>query len=105
MAHAAPAHDFDLSIDLRAVSASGQPSYLHGGGKLRFDDEHEGRSLQLALVIGDLTDTLRLTAEAFAWGDGDVNALDLTELFPSWRPVPTSRWRSEENGAFYPAIR
>jgi len=108
LAHAAPAHDFDLSIDLRAVSVSGQPSYLHGGGgKLRFDDEHEG--LQLGSLRagyrGDLTDTLRLTAEAFAWGDGDVNALDLTELFLTWRPVPTSRWRSETKlGAFYPAI-
>jgi hypothetical protein len=108
LAGTAPAHDFDLSVDLRAVSVSGQPSYLRGGGgKLRFDDDQEG--LQLGYVRvgyrGDFTDTLRLTAEALAYGAGDVHALDLTELFLTWRPVPRSIWRSElKLGAFYPAI-
>src|SRR5215510_1736212 len=64
------AHDFDLSIDLRVVDTTGQPSYLHGGmGKLRFDDAHEGLRLGSLRVgyRGALTDTLRFTAEAVAY--------------------------------------
>jgi len=105
---ATSAHDFDLSVDLRAVSSRGQTSYLNGGlGKLRFDQTHDGLrlgSLRLA-YRGDITDSLHLTAEAFAYGDQDVNPLDLTELHLSWRPVPKSLWRTElKLGAFYPAI-
>ncbi len=104
----AAAHDFDFSADLRAAAASGQTSYLNGGlGKLRFDGNHDG--LQLGYLRfayrGNPTETLRFTAEAFAWGDSDVNAVDLTEILLSWRPVPHSAWRSElKVGAFYPPI-
>jgi hypothetical protein len=105
---ATSAHDFDLSVDLRAISSHGQTSYLNGGlGKLRFDEAHDGLrlgSLRLG-YRGDITDSLHLTAEAFAYGDHDVNPLDLTELQLSWRPVPASLWRTElKLGAFYPAI-
>jgi hypothetical protein len=101
-------NDFDLSLDLRAVATSDLSSYLYGGGgKLRFDDDHDGLrlgSLRLG-YRGDLTDTLRLSAEAFAYDDGNGHAIDLTEFYLSWRPVPASLWRSEiKLGAFYPAI-
>jgi hypothetical protein len=53
----------------------------------------------------DLTQTLRLTTEAVAYGDHDVNPLDLTELYAEWRPLPSSAWRSRlKLGAFYPEI-
>jgi hypothetical protein len=105
---AAMQSDFDLSIDLRTVTSTGLPSFLNGGGgKLRFDDAHNGLrlgSLRLGWR-GDFTPTLRLTAEAVAYGDNDVHPIDLTELALSWRPVPQSVWRSElKVGAFYPAI-
>lgn len=104
----AVAHDFDFSADLRAVAASGQNSYLNGGlGKLRFDENHDGLRLG-SLRFGyraNPTETLRFTAEAFAYGDHDVNDIDLTEIFLSWRPIPRSLWRSEfKVGAFYPPV-
>lgn len=104
----AAAADFDFSADLRAVGASGQTSYLNGGlGKLRFDEDHDGLRLG-SLRFGyraNPSETLRFTAEVFAYGDHDVNAIDLTELVLSWRPVPHSLWRSElKAGAFYPPI-
>jgi hypothetical protein len=100
--------DVDLSIDVRAVSSSGQASFLNGGGgKLRFDPDHDG--LRLGSVRfgyrGDFTPTLRLTAEAVAYGDRDTHPVDLIELYTTWRPVPRSNWRSEiKIGAFYPNI-
>jgi hypothetical protein len=54
---------------------------------------------------GDPTQTLRVTAHAYAYGDHDVNVLDLTELYAEWRPIPSSNWRSRVKvGAFYPEI-
>jgi hypothetical protein len=109
---AAPApalqNDFDASIDLRAVDVSAPASFLYGGGgKLRYDEAHQGVRLGSVRLAwrGDLTDTVRITAESVAYGDHDVHALDLTELALSWRPVPHGEWRSElKAGAFYPAI-
>ena len=105
---AAMQSDFDLSVDVRAVASTGLPSYLDGGGgKLRFDPDHDGLRLGSARLgwRGDFTPVLRLTAEAVAYGDHDVHPLDLTELALSWRPVPQNRWRNElKAGAFYPAI-
>jgi hypothetical protein len=104
----ASADEFDLSVDLRAVSTDATQSRLTGGlGKLRYDDTHDG--LRLGYVeLGyraDPTQTLRVNAQAYAYGDDDVNALDLTELYTEWRPIPTSDWRSRVKvGAFYPAI-
>lgn len=111
LAAGAPLHayEFDLGLDVRAVSAStNQSSFLYGGGgSLRFDEQHDG--LRLGSVHlgfrGNLTDTLRVTADAFAYGDHDVNPIDLTELFLAWRPIPDSLFRHElKLGAFYPAI-
>jgi len=108
LARAAGASEFDLSVDLRAVSSDATASRLSGGlGKLRYDQQHDG--LRLGYVrLGyrvDVTQTLRITAEGVAYGDHDVNALDLTELFAEWRPIPASAWRSRfKFGAFYPEI-
>jgi len=105
---AAMQNDFDLSIDVRAVASTGLTSFLNGGGgKLRYDPDHVG--LRLGSVRlgwrGDLAPTVRVTAEAFAYGDHDVHPVDLTELAVAWRPVPQGRWRNElKAGAFYPAI-
>jgi hypothetical protein len=108
LTHAAGAAEFDLSVDLRAVSTDATPTRLSGGlGKLRYDEQHDGLRLGY-LRLGyrlDLTQTLRITAEGVAYGDHDVNALDLTEIFAEWRPIPASAWRSSlKLGAFYPEI-
>jgi hypothetical protein len=104
----AVAENFDLDVDLRAVASDATQSRLTGGlGKLRFDDTQDG--LRLGYVHlgyqGDPTDTLHFVADAYAYGDHDVNALDLTELYGEWRPIPSSAWRSRiKLGAFYPNI-
>ncbi len=76
-------------------------------GKLRFDDTQDG--LRLGYVdIGyraDPFETLHFSVQGYAYGDHDVNAFDLTELYTEWRPIPASDWRSRlKVGAFYPAI-
>jgi hypothetical protein len=102
-------HDFNVSLEVRAVRVdTSQKTFLeNGGGKLRFDQRRDG--LRLGSLRfgyrGDFTDTVRLTAEAYAYGDHDVHPLDLTELYLSWRPIPATAFRSElKVGAFYPAI-
>ncbi len=93
----AVADEFDLSVDLRAVATDATQSRLTGGlGKLRFDDTQDG--LRLGYVdIGyraDPFETLHFSAQAYAYGDHDVNTVDLTELYAEWRPIPASDWRS-----------
>jgi hypothetical protein len=108
LARVAGAGEFDLGVDLRAVASDATQSRLSGGlGKLRYDDTQDG--VRLGYVdLGyraDPTETLRVTAQAYAYGDHDVNVLDLTELYAEWRPIPTSNWRSRVKvGAFYPSI-
>ena len=108
LARASCAYEFDWSVDLRAVSSDATPSRLNGGlGKLRYDAAHDGLRLGEARFgyRGDLTDTLRVAAEGVAYGDHDVNPIDLTELYVEWRPIPSSIWRSRVKvGAFYPEI-
>jgi hypothetical protein len=105
---AAAAAEFDLDVELRAVSSDASASRLQGGlGKLRFDAQHEGAKLGYVYLgyRGDLTPTVRFTADAVAYGDHDVNAVDLTEMYLEWRPIPASSWRSRfKLGAFYPEI-
>jgi hypothetical protein len=100
--------DLDLTLDVRAVSSDGLPSYLNGGlGKLRFDPDHEGLRLgQLRLGLRTpVTESIHFTAEATAWGDHDRQALDLIEAVFDWRPLPSSLWRSQVRvGAFYAPI-
>ena len=105
---AAHAYELDVSLDVRAASSDATHSRLEGGlGKLRYDSTDDGLRLGY-LRLGyrvDLTQTVRVTAEAVAYGDHDVNPLDLTELYAEWRPIPSSSWRSRlKVGAFYPEI-
>jgi hypothetical protein len=104
----AGAEELELSVDLRAVSTDATQSRLTGGlGKLRYDDTQQG--LRLGYVeLGyhaDPLETLRVSAQAYAYGDHDVNLIDLTELYADWRPIPSSILRSRlKVGAFYPGI-
>lgn len=102
------ADEINASLDLRLVSGDATQSRLTGGlGKLRYDDTQDGLRLGY-LELGyhaDPTPTLRLNAQAYAYGDHDVNAFDLSELNAEWRPIPASDWRSRlKIGAFYPDI-
>jgi hypothetical protein len=103
------ADGLELSLDLRLVDTStDQTTFLNnGGGKLRFDEQRDGLrlgSLRLG-YRGHFADTWHLTAEAYAYGDHDVHAIDLTELHLDWRPLPRSAFQHEfKLGAFYPPI-
>jgi len=108
LARTACAYEFDWSVDLRAVSSDATASRLDGGlGKLRYDATHDGLRLGEARFSyrGDVTETLRVAADGVAYGDHDVNPIDLTEFYADWRPIPHSIWRSRlKVGAFYPEI-
>ncbi len=102
------AQGFTFQIDLRGVAAEGLPSYLQGGGgKLRFDPDHDG--LRIGRVFldyhGRLTDTLTAHATLNTYGDHDNNPVDVTEMYLDWRPFPAHAWRWRAKlGAFYPPI-
>ncbi|NIS88628.1 MAG: hypothetical protein GTN98_00825 [Woeseiaceae bacterium] len=92
--------------DISLIAVSGYESWTDGlVGKLRFSDD--GVYLGRAFVDfdGRLTDTLKASFAVEAYGDDLGNAVDLTEAFLEWRPVPRSanRYRVKV-GAFYPRI-
>ncbi len=100
--------DWELALDLRAVSSDGRESFLENGqGKLRFDGEHEGIQLGRLRAALDqpLGETFAAHLEVSAWDGDDKNPLDLTEAFLEWRPYPRSGFRSRVRlGAFYPPM-
>lgn len=102
------AADWDLSLDLRAISSDGQQSYLDNGqGKLRFDENHEGIQLGRlrAAWTQPLGEVFSAHAEVSRWDAVDKNPIDLTEAYLEYRPYPRSGWRSRLRlGAFYPPM-
>lgn len=76
-------------------------------GLLLFDESRDGARVGPVMLdySGPLTDTVRATVTAFAYGDNDKNPVDLTEAVLEWRPVPVSQWRWRAKlGAFYPPV-
>lgn len=107
---AAVAHagDFEIALDVRAVSSDGRQSFLEDGqGKLRYDEDHQGVQLGRLRAAWDqpLGDVFAVHAEASAWNDDDKNPIDLTEAFIEYRPYPSAGFRSRARlGAFYPPM-
>lgn len=101
---------FELTglIDLRAVYADATPSYLNGGfGRTRFDGNHDGLQLGRLMAAGRwrLTDTLTANLVAETFGDGDRNAVGVSQAYLDWRPFPTQPVRFRARlGAFYPPV-
>jgi hypothetical protein len=102
------AGDFEIAIDLRAVSSDGRESFLENGqGKLRYDADHEGLQLGRLRAAWDqpLGNIFAVHAEASVWDDDDKNPIDLTEAFIEYRPYPRAGFRSRVRlGAFYPPM-
>ena len=90
------------------MESDGRDSFLDGGlGKLRYDAQDDGLQLGRARLAwrGSTGGNWHATVDASAWSFDDHNAIDVTEAFLEWRPVPTSPWRSNVKiGAFYPPI-
>jgi hypothetical protein len=101
-------HSFTGALDLSVVVAdSPLDSWLERGqGKLRFDQEHDGVAYSRAFLDyrSRITDTVNARV-ALDSVDSISNAIDLTEAFLEWRPVPRSAWRFRSRlGAFYPKL-
>jgi hypothetical protein len=99
---------FDVTLDARAVVSDGRPTFLDGGlGKLRFDDGDDGLQFGRMRVAwrNALGESWQVNIDASSWSGDDHNAIDLTEAFLEWRPVPQSPWRQRAKiGAFYAPI-
>jgi hypothetical protein len=102
------AADWELSLDLRAVSSDGRTSFLDNGlGKLRFDDGDDGIQLGRLRAAWNqpLGETFSAHVEASTWDDDDKNPIDLTEAYLEYRPYPRAGWRTRVRlGAFYPPM-
>ena len=99
-------HHFTAGVDIHYVDMSGLPSWTEGFvGKLRYDGD--GLVLGRAFLDyeGRLLDTVDINVTAEAYDDNLGPAIDFTEAFLEWRPVPRSanRYRLKV-GAFYPTI-
>lgn len=99
----------EAELDLRLVESDGRNSFMDGGlGKLRFDADDDGLQLGRARLawrdaIG--SSNWHANVDLSAWSLDDHRAIDLTEAWLEWRPVPKSAWRSNVKiGAFYPPI-
>jgi hypothetical protein len=100
--------EIEASIDLRVLDSDGRNSYLDGGlGKLRYDGDDDGLRLGRARLAwrDHIGGNWHASVDLSAWSPDDHNAIDVTEAWLEWRPVPTSAWRSNlKVGAFYPPV-
>lgn len=100
--------EVEAGVDLRLVQSNGRDSFLDGGlGKLRFDRDDEGVQLGRARFAwrDSIGGNWHANVDLSAWSLDDHHAIDLTEGWLEWRPVPKSAWRSNVKiGAFYPPI-
>jgi hypothetical protein len=101
--------EIEAELDLRLVDSDGRNSFMDGGlGKLRFDAADDGLKLGRARLawrdaLGN--SNWHANVDLSAWSLDDHHAIDLTEAWLEWRPVPKSAWRSNVKiGAFYPPI-
>jgi hypothetical protein len=104
--HAGEPFDLRVGIDMRAVAANTNDSFVDGGyGRTRFDEDHQGLRFGSAYLAARyrLADSLSLHGDLVAYGDGHGAAVDVTELYLQFRPFPVGpiRW-SARAGAFYP---
>jgi hypothetical protein len=103
--------DFQARLDLRAVVADGERSWLKDGfGKTRFGngDDAEARLAiaNAALVWSPQVMAWDLSAHVHAQANpGQYNGVDLVEAFLKWKPVPDGETQvSARAGLFFPPI-
>lgn len=99
---------FAAGVDVSYIDTSGLPSWTEGSvGKLRYDDDSDGLMISRAFFDYEtlLTDTIDLNTTLEFYDDDLGSAIDFTEAYLEWRPVPRSpnRYRLKV-GAFYPQI-
>lgn len=98
---------FSGLIDLRAVAAHGETSWIDGAvGKSRFGDGHQGLRLGEAALVWNprLSETLSAVVVGESQ-DGQRHVVDLGEAYLAYRSPPGSALRlSARAGVFYPPI-
>ena len=99
-------HEAIISIDVGYVDVSGLPSWTDGFvGKLRYSDDGFVMNRMFVDYSGRITDTLSANVVLEAYDDDLGSAIDFTQAYLEWRPVPASATRYRAKlGAFYPKI-
>lgn len=104
---AASAIEWNGLLDLRVVSSNSVASWTRAGlAKQRYDKQNDGLRLGQAMLRGEaeLTDSFSAVA-IFNASDDRHEALDVTEAWIKWNPVPTGPWKTTViAGIFFPAI-
>ena len=102
----APGQEVVFGVEAGYVSMSGHTSWVDDGyGKLRYVDDGAVFSRAFLDYNGRLTDTLKAHLVLEAYDDGVGSAIDYTEAYLTWRPVPRSPTRFRvKAGTFYPRI-
>lgn len=102
----APGHAISGGVDAGFVAVSGYPSSTADAvGKLRYAEDGAGVQRAFVDYSGRWTDTLHAHVVAEAYDDDLGRAVDLTQAFLEWRPIPVSATRYRlKLGAFYPRM-
>jgi len=101
-------HVLEGAVEVSAISVSTPfTTWLdEGEGKLRFDEDDGPVEFSRAFLDyrGRLTSTL-VAHGVLNFQDTKDRAIDLTEAYLEWRPVPRTSWRVRGRlGAFYPKL-
>src|SRR6185437_8530020 len=100
--------DWELDLDLRAVSSDADTSVLDGGySPTRFSQRQSGLQLgRLRLALDTpLGEVWRLHLDASAWGNVYKSPVGVTEAYLQFRPYPRDTLRMQmKAGAFVAPI-
>lgn len=100
--------DWELDLDLRAVSSNAEASVLDGGyGSARFGERQSGLQLGRLRVALDtpLGEVWKLHLDASAWDRSYRNPMGITEAYLQFRPYPRNRLRLRVRaGGFYAPV-
>ena len=102
----ASGHEAIFGVEAGYLKTSGHPSWTDGFvGKLRYQDDGLVFNRAFLDYKGRLTDTLRAHLVLEGYDDDLGSAIDFTQAYLEWRPVPKSETRYRlKLGAFYPRI-
>jgi hypothetical protein len=104
----ANAANWELDLDLRAVTSDASTSVLDGGySPTRFSEGQSGLQLgRLRLALdAPLGEVWTLHLDASAWGNAYKSPIGLTEAYLQFRPYPRNTFRIRmKAGAFYAPI-
>lgn len=100
--------NWELDLDLRAVTSDASASVLDGGySPTRFSERQSGLRLGRLRLALDMPvgEVWKLHLDASAWGNAYENPVGLTEAYLQFRPYPRNAFRLRmKAGAFYAPV-